>query len=55
MDLISKKFIKDKNELLSQLNENLETEELTEVYKNEVITKFQSKITKIFDSEKDTC
>ena len=54
LDLISQKFIKDKKELLSQLNENLESEELTEVYKNEVITKFQSKITKIFDTEKDT-
>ena len=54
LDLISQKFIKDKNELLSQLNENLESAELTEVYKNEVITKFKSKITKIFDSEKDT-
>ena len=54
LDLISQKFIKDKNELLSQLNEHLESAELTEVYKNEVITKFKSKITKIFDSEKDT-
>ena len=54
MDLISQKFIKDKNELLSQLNENLESAELTEVYKNEVIAKFQSKITKIFDTKKDT-
>ena len=54
LDLISQKFIKDKNELLSQLNEHLESAELTEVYKNEVITKFQSKITKIFDTEKDT-
>ena len=54
LDLISQKFIKDKKEILSQLNENLESEELTEVYKNEVITKFQSKITKIFDTEKDT-
>ena len=54
LDLISQKFIKDKKELLSQLNENLESEELTEVYKNEVIAKFQSKITKIFDTKKDT-
>ena len=54
LDLISQKFIKDKNELLSQLNENLESAELTEVYKNEVIAKFQSKITKIFDTKKDT-
>ena len=53
LDLISQKFIKDKNELLSQLNENLESAELTEVYKNEVIAKFQSKITKIFDTKKD--
>ena len=52
LDLISQKFIKDKNELLSQLNENLESAELTEVYKNEVINKFQSQITKIFLMQK---
>ena len=52
LDLLSQKFIKDKNELLSQLNENLESAELTEVYKNEVINKFQSQITKIFLMQK---
>jgi len=53
LDLISQKFIKDKNKLLSQLNNKLELAELTEIYKNEVIKKFQYKITKIFDTKKD--
>ena len=53
LDLISQRFIEDKNKLLIQLNENLESAELTEVYKNEVILKFQSKITKIFDTKND--
>ena len=50
LDLISQKFIKDKNKLLSQLNNKLELAELTEIYKNEVIKKFHYKITKIFDN-----
>ena len=53
LDLISQKFIKDKNKLLSQLNNKLELAELTEIYKNEVIKKFHYKITKIFDTKKD--
>ena len=53
LDLISQKIIKDKNKLLSQLNNKLELAELTEIYKNEVIKKFHYKITKIFDTKKD--
>ena len=50
----SQKFIKDKNELINKLNEYLISAELTDVYRNEVITKFKSKFTKIFDNKSDT-
>ena len=51
---MSQKFIKDKNELINKLNEYLISAELTDVYRNEVITKFKSKFTKIFDNKSDT-
>ena len=53
-DVMSQKFIKDKNELINKLNEYLISAELTDVYRNEVITKFKSKFTKIFDNKSDT-
>ena len=53
LDIISQKFFKDKNELLTALNKHLDLAELTETYKNEVIIKFESKITKIFDTKYD--
>lgn len=52
-DLMSKKFLQDKNTLNDGLKEHLTLFEVTDQYKNEIINKFNSKITKIYDTNVD--
>ena len=54
IELLSQKYIKDKNDLESKLNEFLIISELTDDYKNEVVAKFKKNITKVFDTKTDT-
>ena len=52
-DFMSKKFLQDKNTLNDGLKEHLTLFEVTDQYKNEIINKFNSKITKIYDTNID--
>ena len=54
IELISQKFLKDKDGLLNELNEFLIISEFTDDYKNEVISKFKTNLTKVFDTKTDT-
>ena len=54
IELISQRYLKDKDYLVNKLNEYLIISEVTDDYKNEVVTKFQTNITKVFDTKKDT-
>ena len=54
IELLSQKFLKDKEDLENKLNEYLTLSELTDDYKNEVAKKFKTKITKVFDTKTDT-
>ncbi len=54
IELISQKYLKDKDDLVNKLNEYLILSEVTDDYKNEVVTKFKTNITKVFDTKTDT-
>ena len=54
IELLSQKFLKDKEDLENKLNEYLTLSELTDDYKNEVVKKFKTNITKVFDTKTDT-
>ena len=54
IELISQKYLKDKDDLVNKLNEYLILSDLTNDYKNEVTTKFKTNITKLFDTKTDT-
>ena len=53
LDIISKKFFKVKGELLFEFYEHLKLSELTAIYTDEIVKKFNSKLNLIFDSKKD--
>ena len=54
IELLSQKYLKEKDDLENKLNEHLIIFELTDDYKNEVVTKFKKNITKVFDTKTDT-
>ena len=54
IELISQTYLKDKDDLIEKLNEFLIISEVTDDYRKEVITKFKTNITKVFDTKTDT-
>ena len=54
IELISQLYLKDKDDLVEKLNEFLIISEVTDDYRSEVITKFKTNITKVFDTKTDT-
>ena len=54
IELISQKYMKDKDILVNKLKEFLIISELTDDYLNEVISKFKKNLTKVFDTKTDT-
>ena len=54
LELISQKYLKDKDDLVNKLNDFLIISEFSDDYKNEVTSKFKSNLTKAFDTKTDT-
>ena len=54
IELISQKYLKDKDDLVNKLKEFLIISELTDDYLNEIVSKFQKNITKVFDTKTAT-
>jgi len=54
IELISQKYLKDKDDLVNKLNDFLIISEFSDDYKNEVTSKFKSNLTKAFDTKTDT-
>ena len=54
LELISQKYLKDKDDLVNKLNEFLIISEFTDDYKEEVTSKFKKNLTKAFDTKTDT-
>ena len=53
LELISQKYLKDKDDLVNKLNEFLIISEFTDDYKEEVTSKFKKNLTKAFDTKTD--
>ena len=54
LELISQKYLKDKDDLVNKLNDFLIISEFTDDYKDEVTSKFKKNLTKAFDTKTDT-
>ena len=54
IELISQKYLKDKDDLVNKLNEFLIISEFSDDYKDEVTSKFKTNLTKAFDTKTDT-
>jgi hypothetical protein len=54
IELISQKYLKDKDDLINKLKEFLIISELTDDYLNEVVSNFKKNIIKVFDTKTDT-
>ena len=54
IELISQKYLKDKDDLENKLKEFLIISELTDDYLNEVVSNFKKNIIKVFDTKTDT-
>ena len=53
LELISQKYLKDKDDLVNKLNDFLIISEFTDDYKDEVTSKFKKNLTKAFDTKTD--
>ena len=54
LELISQKYLKDKDDLVNKLNDFLIISEFSDDYKDEVTSKFKKNLTKAFDTKTDT-